>query len=217
MGFRRAASDVTPRADTPPSPGAAVSSRLGIALRLFAILLIGSLVMAASAGGIFLGASVDPYQRPLNFSNADVRNDYLIAWLFCAVGLVVVALLCLWRRSRGHRSWRYSGTLGVAFMAMLVVWFFPSFTMGLNTPRTGGTLIGNIGMALVMWLLTSFYAMFFNVANLLLVVPATVEAWYAVLNRGTPHEDPRRAVRKRRAWLYGLAVASLVLVGWIGQ
>lgn len=195
----------------------AVSSRLATALRLFAILITGSLVMAASAGGIFLSASVDPYQRPLNFGNADVRNDYLLAWLFCAVGLVVVALLCLWRRSRGYRSWRYSGALGVAFLAMLVVWFFPSFAMGLNTPRTGGTLIGNISMALVMWLLTSFYAMFFNVANLLLVVPAIIEAWYGVLNRGTPYEDPRRIVRMRRAWLYGLAVASLLLVGWIGQ
>ncbi|UPG89467.1 hypothetical protein L2Y96_19035 [Luteibacter aegosomaticola] len=173
--------------------------------------------MAASAGGIFLSASVDPYQRPLNLSNADVRHDYLLAWLFCVVGLVVVALLCLWRRSRGHRSWRYSGALGVAFMAMLVVWFFPSFAMGLNTPRTGGTLIGNIGMAFVMWLLTSFYAMFFNVANLLLVVPATIDAWYAVLNRGTPYAEPWSTVRKRRAWLYSLAVASLLLVGWVGQ
>lgn len=196
--------------------GAPSFRRLDIALRIFAILVAGSIAMAALAGGTFISTSVDRHQTPLNLASTAVRGAYLMAWIFCAIGLVIVAAICLWRRSRGHRSWRYGGALGVAFLAMLVVWFVPSFAMGLNTPRAGGTVVGNIVVALVMWLLTSFYAMFFNLANLLFVVPAIIEAWYGVLNRGTEHEDPARVVRKRRAWLYGMALASLLLIGWIG-
>jgi hypothetical protein len=216
MPVRKELIDADSHPESPPMAGAPSFRRFDIALRLFAILVVGSIVMAALAGGTFISISVDRYQTPLNLASTAVRGAYLMAWIFCAIGLVIVAAICLWRRARGHRSWRYGGALGVAFLAMLVVWFVPSFTMSLNTPRAGGTVVGNIVVALVMWLLTSFYAMFFNLANLLFVVPAIIEAWYAVLNRGTPHEDPTRVVWKRRAWLYAMAIASLLLIGWIG-
>lgn len=184
--------------------------------RLFAIALVGSIVMGVTSGGVYLSMSVDRYQTPLNFSSSAVRNNYLIAWVFCSIGLGVVALLCLWRRSRGHRAWHYGGALGLTFLAMMVVWFLPSFAMGFNSPKTGSTLLGNLGMGIGFWLLTSVYAMFFNAVNLLLVVPATIEAWYAVLNHDTPEQAPAGVARKRRGWLYCLTLVAVVLIGCAG-
>lgn len=190
-----------------------MTARLRTLLHLLAIALVGSLVMGATSGGIGLTMSVDPYQTPLSIGHAPVRGAYLLAWALCAAGLGIVALLCLWRRSRGHRVWRYGGSFGLALLALMAIWFVPGFVMGFTSPNEGGSVLGRIGLGVGTWLLTSFFVMFFNVINVVLVVPAIIEAWYAVLNRDTPDEVRGAVTRRRRAWLYGLTLVGLILIG----
>lgn len=189
-----------------------IDTRLGRAVRLLAVAALGSMVMGMTSGGIYVAISVDRYATPLNLGYAPVRDAYLMAWAFCASGLGVVALLCLWRRSRGRLTWTYGGAVGLAFLAMMAIWIVPAFAMGFSTPGPGSTWLGNLGMGLGMWLLTSAYAMFFNAVNLLLVVPAVIDAWYAVLNRGTPAQVPAGTTRRRRCWLYGLTALAIVFL-----
>lgn len=191
-------------------------TRMGKGLRLLAVSIVGSMLMAATSGGIYVATGVDASATPLGFGYDAVRGAYLTAWAFCAAGLGVLALLCAWRRSRGHLTWHYGRALGLAFSAMMAVWFVPAFVMGFSTHRDGGTLLGSLGLGIGMWILTGAFALFFNLLNLTLIVPAIIDAWYAVLNDGTPAQEAVGAARKRRGWLYGLTLLAIVLVACIG-
>lgn len=186
--------------------------RVRKAVWLLATWFFGSIIMALTSGEILLSTSVDSYATPLALNYGAVRDAYLMAWMFCAPGLAVVALLCFWRRSRGHVTWAYGAAVGLTFLAMMVIWLVPGFTMGFTSSNTGGTLLGNLGMGLGMWLLSSVYALFFNLVNLPLVVPAIIDAWYTVLNRDTPAQEPAGVACKRRWWLYGLTFLAIVLL-----
>ena len=172
--------------------------------------------MAATPFLIAFAMKSGPAVNVAEISIRDAAGSYFLLWGLCAIGLGLVAWLCRWQRSEGNRSWRYTHSMGVTYLAMMMIAVVPAFLLFLSGLFSSQRFPDVVMMALMSWVLGCVFPLYFTWVNQFLIVPAIIEAWYATLNRGTSHEALPAATRRRRVGLYGLSFMTVIVLISIG-